>query len=233
MHDKPKLNFDLEKPSTCYLLGYFWADCGFSADNLNRFAFSFEIISKDMEKIYNYLLDMGFCKFKKRKRHNSIKELSVIRAARKADMIFFEDAGFHNRLLDCQLYYKLNENMKPFFIKGFLDGDGSISYDKNNLFRVIFYGGYDQNWNFLSHFCGQRQIPFKIYRKTRKSYHSSHKKAEHLYSVFEIASLQGKVDFCKSLPIIGLERKIDIFHKFRQCREAKQSISSNILKIVF
>lgn len=231
MHDK-LLNFDLNDPEVCYILGYFWADCGYGGSSEGPITFSFEIKTQDFEKVRSIIFKVGFSKIKNRYRKNSPNQLSNVRAYRSKDMEFFENFGFGNRDDDCLLYYALAPHLRKFFIKGFLDGDGSVSLDKNGLFRVTFTGSFDKNWGFLKHFCENLGIRIKIYKKSRKAHHKSHTK-EHHYSVVEIASLQERVNFLSSLPEVGLERKMDIFKSFSKERLASQESSKFMKKITF
>jgi hypothetical protein len=232
MHDN-KLNISLLQAEHCYMLGFFWADCFFGQCKIkNMFEFSFEIKSVDFSEVWSILQSLGFDKFCQRKRKNSPNQLSRVRLARRIDMDFFEKWNFHKKNDGCPLYFELSDDMKPFFIKGFLDGDGSISLDKNNLFRVTFYGNKMQSWDFLEHFCRNRKISFAIYRKDRKPYHDSHTKI-HGYSVFEFTNMQNRVDFCKHLPLIGLKRKLNEFFKFKEKRLEYQEKNKASLNIDF
>jgi hypothetical protein len=232
MHDN-KLTISLSQEEHCYLLGFFWADCFFGRDKTkNAFEFSFEINSSDFLKIWPMLKQLGFSKFKERVRKNSSKSQSNVRIARKLDMVFFEKWNFHNKNEGCPLYFELSNEMKPFFIKGFLDGDGSISVDKNKLFRVGFNGNKLQSWDFLEHFCNAKEIPFVVYKKDRQASHQSHTKS-HSYSVFEFTKLQDRIDFCKELPVIGLDRKLNEFFKFKEFRLIAQESNKAMSKLIF
>lgn len=226
MHDTT-LYFDLSQPECCYILGYFWADCFFKQNKSGRFEFSFEIKSEDFLTIWPILKRVGFKKYNTRTRKNSLKPQSCIRAARKNDMKFFKNFGFDNKPNDCPIFFALEEKMKPYFIKGFLDGDGSVSLDKNNLFRIGFNGPKDQNWSFLENYCNNLNIPFVIYRKDRLAPHASHRKPVHSYSVFEFTKKQNRLNFCASLPTVGLARKLDIYHKYlKACQEKKKDLTA-------
>lgn len=148
-------------------------------------------------------------------------------------MGFLIENGFVDKSGRCQLYFKLSEEMKKFFVKGFLDGDGSISLDKNGLFRVGFNGPKYQNWEFLEDFCEKNHIKFRIYRKDRKSHHKSHVKPIHQYSIFEFTNLQDRINICSILNVdVGLTRKISIFKEYKEFRIKKQ-LTSKIFKQLY
>lgn len=235
MHDY-NIKFDLENPSHCYMLGFFWADCYFGFNKvLKIFNFSFEIKHNDFLEIWPILENIGFTKFKTRQRKNSKIQQSGIRAAKKEHMEFFQKYNFHNKNEGCPLYFDLENNNRLFFIKGFLDGDGSISIDKNKLFRVSFNGNKNQSWDFLEHFCEKNNIKFSIYRKDRISKHPSHKIETHGYSVFEFTDLQTRINFCKLLENIntGVSRKINVFKNYKQNRLIEQEKSVFMKKLTF
>lgn len=235
MHDKVTINFNLSQPKDVYILGYFWADCYFGFNKIkNIYEFSFEISQKDFLEIWDILKDVGFKKYSSRTRKNSKNPLSNVRAARRADMDFFKKWGFDKKISGCPLYFNLPENMKNYFIKGFLDGDGTVSLDKNGIFRICFYGLHDQSWSFLEDFCKKNNIKYKIYKKNRKQCHPSHTK-DHKYSIFEFTNNQDRVDFFKTLPKddFGLKRKTEAFYKFKQERMKKENGSKFCKKIYF
>jgi hypothetical protein len=235
MHDKT-LFIDLNNPRHCYMLGYFWADCCFSCNKKNgAWSFSFEIKTDDFLNIWNILNEMGFEKFTTRKRKNSIQTQSCVRKYRSVDMQFFHFYNFHNKMNGCNLYFELSDDMKINFMKGFLDGDGSISVDKNELFRVGFNGHKEQSWDFVEHFCTTYNIKYAIYRKDRISKHKSHIKKIHGYSVFEFTTLQARVDLCKILQTcnLGLTRKLEIYENFKNNRLNAQPHSKFMKKIIF
>lgn len=217
------MKLDLNQEKCCYILGYFWADAYFGkCKNKNVYEFSFEIKTDDFLNVWEYMQNIGFIKYKTRKRKNSNNSQSSIRLAKQKEIKFFEKYKFHLKNEGCPLYFDISEKMKPFFIKGFLDGDGSISLDKNNLFRICFNGHKYQNWDFLEDFCNKRNIKFSIYRKDRISKHKTHKKKIHGYSVLEPTSKENKLKLCESLNLnVGLTRKLDVYKLYKNIQKLK------------
>jgi hypothetical protein len=222
---------DLNQEKCCYILGFFWADAYFGkGKRKNTYEFSFEIKTDDFLNIWSCLENIGFKKYKTRKRKNSKNTQSHVRFYKQEYLVFFEKYKFHLKNDGCPLYFDLKNEMKPFFIKGFLDGDGSISLDKNNNFRVGFNGPKNQNWDFLEDFCGKNNINFSIYRKDRMAKHETHKKQIHGYSVFEFTNIENRLKMCDILDLnIGLSRKIEIYKKYKKNRD-ERNIQKNILK---
>jgi hypothetical protein len=217
------MTIDICNPAHCYLLGYFWADAYFGQNLKGRWTFSFEIKESDFVIIWEDIKSMGFVKYRNRKRKHSSITQSSIQASKQEDMKFFEFHEFHNKEKGCPLYFILSPKMRKFFIKGFLDGDGSISLDKNNLFRVSFNGPYEQNWDFLEDFCHSHHIVYKIYRKERTSKHNTHKKKIHKCSVLEFTNIKNKLKFCSTLSDvnIGIRRKFEIYDRYKEWYDTK------------
>lgn len=218
------MNIDLKSKESIYLLGYFWADCYFSTKN-NRRIFSFEIKTEDFLNIWPLIKSLGFDKYISRIRKNSKNSQSSVTTSKYDQLEMLEKLNFHKRIEGCYFYQNISDELKPFFIKGFLDGDGSISLDKNNSFRVCFYGPKEQNWNFLISFCNDFDIKYVIYKKERMQHHASHKQKIHSYSVFEFTNIGNRLKFCESLKItsdIGLSRKWNIYEQYRLRRQEKQ-----------
>jgi hypothetical protein len=233
MHDN--IIFDLQSQEHCYLLGFLWADAYVgSCPSHKHYSFSFEIVEDDFLIIWPLLEKVGFSKFSTRFRKNSKRAQCCIRTATQDNLAFFIDWGFHKKDEGCPLYFHLSPAMRPFFIKGFLDGDGSISLDKNQLFRVGFNGNKDQSWDFLEDFLNDAGIEYAIYRKERKASHQSHTRT-HGYSVLEFTKLQDRVDLCNILSRhnIGLKRKMGVYESFRQERIEKQKTSIYCKQIKF
>jgi len=213
---------DLNQEECCYILGFFWADAYFGkCKNKNTYRFSFEINTDDFLNIWVYLKNIGFEKYSTRKRKNSNNQQSSITLARQKEIVVLKEYNFDKKSDGCPLYFVLKDKMKPFFIKGFLDGDGSISLDKNNLFRIGFNGPKFQNWDFLEDFCNKNNIKFAIYRKDRIPKHETHKKEIHGYSVFEFTSRENRLKMCDLLNLnMGLYRKINVYNKYKEYLES-------------
>tara|TARA_R110000851_G_scaffold115146_1_gene240944 strand:+ start:59 stop:742 length:684 start_codon:yes stop_codon:yes gene_type:complete len=227
------MNIDICNKKICYLLGFFWADCYFGIDKRGYYSFSFEIKSEDFSYLWDLLrAELGFKKFSTRFRKNSKKEQSCIGLYKQGELDFFARYKFDNKDSGCPLYFDLSDECKSYFIKGFLDGDGSVSLDKNNAFRVSFNGSKGQSWDFVEDFLASHEIHYNIYRKDRISAHKTHKKKIHGYSVLEVLKNENKIKFCELLSDknIGVTRKLDKFNEFLHYRGEKGLDIKKIIK---
>jgi hypothetical protein len=210
------LLIDLENKFHCYMLGYFWADCYFGKDSKNKYRLVFEIVQTDFEEVKDILISMGFSKFSTRKRKNSKTPQSSAKMYGINKLTFFKNYKFDDKSNGCPLYFDLSEEMQSYFIKGLMDGDGTICLTKRNAFKVSCCGPYLQNWNFLEDFCIKNNIPFSIYKKIRKANHESHKKEINSVSYLEIRTLAGKKKFCEKIcSDVGLSRKLKIYFRLK------------------
>lgn len=229
---KNNFTINLNNPEHVYIMGYFWADCYFKVlKNLkgNKLdkkykefirAFSFEIKTEDFNKIYYILKDIGFIKFTERFRKNSKNSQSCVRLRDYKKLKILEDNKYYDKFNGCPLYFNLSEELQKYFIKGFLDGDGSICINTGNLLTITFNGKINQSWDFLEDFLNKNNIDYNIYNKSRKACHISHKKELHEYSVVGLYRIIDNVKFCKLFEDInlGVKRKIDVFAKFKEER---------------
>tara|TARA_R110000765_G_scaffold307784_2_gene401520 strand:- start:2997 stop:3437 length:441 start_codon:yes stop_codon:yes gene_type:complete len=143
--------------------------------------------------------------------------------AQQKYMTFLKNNNFHKKEQGCPIFHSISEKNQPFFIKGFLDGDGSVSLDKNNSFRVSFNGAYGQSWDFLEDFLKKHQLDYNIYNKRRTVQRNGIEKI-HSYSVVEVLKNKNKIQFCelmKKCGKIGLMRKVDVLERFLQMRKSK------------
>lgn len=72
----------------------------------------------------------------------------------------------------------LGESLLPYFLLGFLDGDGSICFRrlKSGYYKPImlgFYGPYYQDWGWLSNICSNLLSRYVIRRRSRNIGRSS------------------------------------------------------------
>lgn len=218
------MNIDFNRKDVCYIFGFLWADCFFGASKRGYYSMSFEIKSDDFNSVWGICQDVfGVLKRTTRTRSNSSNSQSCFRIYKQSDCEVFKQFGFHKKNEGCPLYFSIPDENKKFFIKGFLDGDGSISLDKNGLFRVGFNGNIAQSWDFLEDFLSVNNLDFNIYRKERKSNHKSHKKKVHGYSVVEIIKIEQKLKFCSLMNSVdlGLTRKVEVYERYLKIRKEK------------
>lgn len=216
MHGEP-IEFDLENPEHCYILGYFWADAYFGKDSKNKYRFVFEVKTDDFLVVWPILERLSFPKFFTRQRNNSINSQCAVKKYGINTLRFFQENKFDDKKNGCPLYFKLNKDMRKFFVKGFLDGDGCIYLNKkSNVLKVDFCSCAGQNWDFLKDFCNDLGVNFAVYEKMRPANHSSHKKAFHRVSLFSFNRKNDTFIFCSTLDQcnVGLQRKFAIYRKF-------------------
>ena len=90
---------------------------------------------------------------------------------------------------------KIPDNLKNYWFRGFLDGDGCIRLGKKYGSSIVFSGPYNQNWLFLENLCNELKIHFLIDRRIVKlgghSYFTIYRKndvkilGDYLYSNYD------------------------------------------------
>lgn len=65
-------------------------------------------------------------------------------------------------------------NLKKYWFRGFLDGDGCIKLGKKYGVEIVFAGNYEQNWDFMVELCTELDISFSIDKRVLKKGRYSH-----------------------------------------------------------
>lgn len=171
-----------------YFYGYLWAD-----GHVNDQKFSFEIREDDFLSIWPILQKIGFIGYTTRKRPNSKNSQCCVQSSDKVFVNILKDFGFIDKSSSGpkKILKHLSSEKCSHFIRGYFDGDGCVSLDKNNLIRACVYSTYEYDWSFLENFCKGESVNYSIYRKIRKT--------NHKYSVFEILGISHKMNFLNKL----------------------------------
>lgn len=123
---------DIKTKEVAYFLGFFWADGHihhYKVKNSNHWRIALEIVEKDAINIKPILDNLGQWVIIKRKRKDSWQETWTFFTANKALYLFLEENGFKDKsLIEPEIILnKIPEDLKKYFWKGFIDGDGHIS----------------------------------------------------------------------------------------------------------
>ena len=202
-------------PEIAYFYGLMWAD-----GHVGKNEFRLEILDLDLKSIWPVLQKVGFTDYSTRFRKNSIRAQSSVRFYRQNILQYFHNFGYMNKSTGSadKIWEQIPENLKIYFIRGFLDGDGSIAIMKNNAIKMVFYGNVDADCSFLTHFCKVNNINYSLRQKARPSKNNK----THHYSYLDIGGKQSILQFGNliyqnyEIDRIGLQRK---YHKFEQIRD--------------
>jgi len=108
------------------------------------------------------------------------------------------------------------DNLKHYWFRGLLDGDGCIHTDNKGSHSISFSSSVNQNWSYLQNLCNK----LKLNCHTIKEYRSGHSG-----SSFKVYSMYKTIKFCEYVyngypeDGIGLKRKYDRFLQLKITEE--------------
>ena len=188
---------NIQKPEVAYILGFLWAD-GYIIRNEIRL----EIVKDDLDHIKPILESIGTWTYSYRDRsRNGVKTKTSGRAVTSNRKL--------KEFLACHDYdkklSKIPNELKHYFFRGFVDGDGNIYPPKK---RITLSGSLKQDWDFISKICDELKIKHNIYRNINKSTNS----------VVEINGINGVIfgNYIFKGNEFGLKRKSDKFNKIKK-----------------
>lgn len=195
---------NIKNKEVAYFLGYFWADgniINYKSNNITHWRISLEIQSEDATNIYKILEFLGKWSIQKRKRNISWKETTTFVTNNKELYIFLKENDFDlkSNVEPTKILNLIPDELKNYFWKGFLDGDGSAGLIVNKNPFIEFSATYKYMWKEVSNLCNKLGIEkYYIYNNINKQNQKNSK--------FKI---NGKytLSLVKYFPLYGLDRK--------------------------
>lgn len=204
----------LDNPWVAYILGLIWAD-----GHVSNGKIQIKIMKKDMDEIKDglkFLFDFSFFEVKKLKDRWQDVINAYFNSVEATD--YLKILGFFDKSIKSPdlILSKLSNQLQLLFLRGIMDGDGSVSYRKNGLL-VYATSHFEQDWSYLEKFCESNKIEFKIYRVS-----SLNKKTgkQNSRSVFRLSGYGNNIRFCKLVwesfekDSIGISRKYSVFKNY-------------------
>ncbi len=190
----------INKKEVAYFLGFLWAD-GYIIKKRNEIRM--EIINDDLCKIKIVLKTLGKWTYATRQRGN--KKIGSITTNNKKLVQFLIDNDYENKsyMSANKILSKIPLELKHYFFRGLIDGDGCFYISKNKEKRLSISSGYDQDWSYVKDICSLINVKFYEHRNHYKT---------GSYSVIEFNGVNSKIfgDYIyKDYQIdnIGLNRK--------------------------
>lgn len=160
-------------PNLSYLLGYFWADAHLrlrKGKRIDTFYFSFTILTKDFKEIRPLLQSTCEYRSSESKKINR-QSTTTVRINNQEFCRFLGKLDFvqksqkqPNKLLET-----IDSSVLNYWFRGYLDGDGCVSFKEKGYKCVSFSGPFNQNWNFLESLYSKLEInKFTIKNRKRK-----------------------------------------------------------------
>jgi hypothetical protein len=108
------------------------------------------------------------------------------------------------------------QNLKHYWFRGLLDGDGYIHTDNKGCHRISFSSNIHQDWNYLESLCKELNLQYHILKDDRNN---------HISSVFSVSGKYKVLKLCEFIynnfdeDQIGLKRKHDKFLQLKSTEE--------------
>ncbi len=194
-------------PEAAYILGLLWADGTVYKNNYqNRIAI--ECLESDMNIWIPYFKKTGNWSIFKRKGRISSKGMISLNTNNKqlVDFLLENDYGNKSIASPDKILKLIPYELKHYFFRGWIDGDGCFYFNKKNSIRQFYLSGaFEQNWDAAEYLFNSMNIKYSICRVTNKTSYScirvTNKKGiekigEYVYNNFKFDN-------------IGLDRKFD------------------------
>jgi hypothetical protein len=179
-HQNYRFDFDrnifknIDNEVKAYWLGFLYADGSVykSKDNISHHL-TLKLSSKDIDHLYEFKKNFNFpqeIKLRKEYGFNKEFESARIRICSKEIVNDLISHGCFPNKTFTLVFPKLNEDMLNHFMRGYFDGDGSISISNNNK-QITILGNYDflkKYQNYLMEYCNINET--KIGKKNKIYY---------------------------------------------------------------
>jgi hypothetical protein len=118
--------------------------------------------------------------------------------------------------------------LKKYWFRGYLDGDGCIKLGKQYGVDIVFAGHYEQDWNFMSDLCNELGISFSINKTVTKKGKYSHFRVNKKNDVKRLGEF-----IYSEYDNIGFSRKYNKFLEVISYIKNKESIFWNETEKIF
>ena len=200
-------------PELAYWLGFFWADGTVGFGNCMRI----EITEEDGNELEKIFLSIFPFLITKRARRNRKKQMSFSVTDKNIGEMLKSLGKYPNSFESHEkiLNYLNDENLKIFFLRGLIDGDGNFYLNETNKYaQFTLASNINQDWSFLLEYLKSFNPNIRI----DKTNHGNS-------SVLRITGDKNIVNFIKFLKYdeieIGLSRKNKMANKIIEAIENK------------
>jgi len=162
---------DVSTKEFSYMLGFSWAD-GF----LNKSkSLRIECIEEDLVEIENIFMMCGNFKKYIRNRPNRKTQMRLeLNDTKFCSTLANYGYNQKSKLSPCQLLTIIPTNLKPYFFRGIVDGDGCFySHKEQYLYQFSIGSTYDQDWTYMEKLFKELGIKYTICRRLHKKSKSS------------------------------------------------------------
>jgi len=154
---------NIKKREVAYIMGFLWADGYLSESNI-----ILEINKIDLDEIKHVFFSVGEWRYDNRFRKNRKKESASISCSKKEILNIFKGYNYQQKSLEHPVVLdKISNDLKKYFFRGLIDGDGNFYVNKKtNQSQFCLAGTYNQNWGYFEELLKKLDIKYTI-RKAR------------------------------------------------------------------
>jgi hypothetical protein len=192
-----------------YLLGFLWAD-GWICDRGYSHRISMTLKTSDFNEIENYFAENGIKTIYKRQRYKNDKKFGkmqtsvIIQSKNIVEFLIENDYKTKSTVSPIKILNKIPNELKHYFWRGYIDGDGCISSSYNKR-EFAIWSTIEQDWGSVIELFSKIGISkYQIYKYKRQN-------GKHKSSVIRVGSVNdikliGDYVY-QNYDKIGLERK--------------------------
>ena len=168
----PELFYNINTKEVAYLLGIIWAD-GFlnPSKNGNNSNLGFTMVKEDIDEIKPSLEKIGKWNYYERKQPVETWKPSVnVITNNKRIMKFLIEHDYDKKsyMSADKILSKIPNELKHYFFRGLIDGDGCFYFYKPNKGSTIkqftLTSTYEQDWSYFERLCEDLDIKYNIKR---------------------------------------------------------------------
>ena len=200
---------NITKPEIAYILGLIWAD-GYVGQN----TVTISALESDLKEVSNLFMKSGewTVERKTNNRYGIIGKPSItIRMCCRELMEILQESDYisKSKLSADKILSKIPDNLKHYWFRGLIDGDGYIWYSKTGMYRLTITSAKEQDWKYMEDLCKNLGIKYSIIRDSWKNKENK----TFSRSVFIISNCYGVKTLCefifnnKENDNIGFSRK--------------------------
>ena len=176
--NKTKVTYELFNNFTkesVYVLGLLWADGHIRKESKTT---SISCIESDINEVIPIFLKTGNWLISKPiiKNNKKSKTQKKLYTTTWGLYEILKQYGYINKTNGCpiQMLNKIPDDLKKYWYRGFLDGDGCIKLGKKYGSDITFTSNVNEAWLFMVKLCTELNINYKIYRYNIKNGGYSH-----------------------------------------------------------
>lgn len=216
---KNKSSFDINleqftspnTPEVCYILGLIWADGYIQKTGAIKVA----LIKDDMEEVYHIFLKTGKWNMSYRERENRKVQMQVYKNHTSLRDFLYKNGyqsksnGSADKILSI-----IPENLKHYWFRGLVDGDGCFYTNKNQK-CVSISSSYGQDWTYMERLSKGLNINYHIHRRHGKTGSNSS---------FYISDLNSIIKFSEFIYNDYVNDKIGFSRKYKKWLDIKNKL---------